>query len=234
MELIDLKQNAKYHIFKNIFKSVSEDDINDLLRISTIKKYQKNEIILNKNIDENALYILMEGIIKIGYLNPNGRLHTFLYFSDKKPINLVNCFISQGVEYDYYAFNQVSIISIPKQQFLEKVENNEGFKNACFEIMSLRMKYMSYQIKFLNVANLHQKICKTLIDLNSNYGIKHAIGSEILLKLSQNDFADLISSSRQTINKEIKNLVNLNVIQWQYESIIIRDLDYLKKQIEWI
>ena len=93
------------------------------------------------------------------------------------------------------------------------------------------MQYLLQQMKFLQVANLHQKICKILFDLSHQYGQKHPLGTEIRLKISQHDLADLLSSSRQTINKEIKNLTSQDVIFWQYENIIIKNYEYLKYQI---
>ena len=72
---------------------------------------------------------------------------------------------------------------------------------------------------------------QTLLDLSHQYGQKHPLGTEIRLKISQHDLADLLSSSRQTINKEIKNLTSQDVIFWQYENIIIKNYEYLKYQV---
>ncbi|WP_257218928.1 MULTISPECIES: helix-turn-helix domain-containing protein [unclassified Acinetobacter] len=60
------------------------------------------------------------------------------------------------------------------------------------------------------------------------------MGTEIKLKISQHDLADLLSASRQTINKEIKNLASQNILDWQYENIVIKNKEYLNYQINWI
>lgn len=123
------------------------------------------------------------------------------------------------------------VLVIPKQIFLEELKNNNGLKQDVFDLIALRMHHLIAEIKFLHVANLHQKICKTLLNLALQYGLHHPLGIEIYLKISQHDLADLLSTSRQTINKEIKNLVGLNIIEWQYENIVIKDLQYLKYKV---
>ena len=227
----NLKDQTNGQVLKNIFKNLSDHEINFILKMSFIKKYQKGDLILNKENCRDAVYILLDGIIQIGYLSPSGRFHAFNYFSEKSPINLLACINEQVIDYDYYAFNQVKILHISIAVFSNEISNNNALKQDALDILSLRMQYLLQQMKFLQVANLHQKICKILFDLSHQYGQKHPLGTEIRLKISQHDLADLLSSSRQTINKEIKNLTSQDVIFWQYENIIIKNYEYLKYQI---
>ena len=227
----DLKDQTNDQVLKKIFKNLSEHEINSILKMSFIKKYQKGDLILNKGNCRDAVYVLLDGIIQIGYLSPSGRFHAFNYFSEKSPINLLACINEQVIDYDYYAFNQVKILHISIAIFSNEISNNNALKQDALDILSLRMQYLLQQMKFLQVANLHQKICKILFDLSHQYGQKHPLGTEIRLKISQHDLADLLSSSRQTINKEIKNLTSQDVVFWQYENIIIKNHEYLKYQI---
>ena len=230
----NLSLNNKESVFlilKNVFKNISDNNLKYILDKSSVKKYQKNDLILNKENSSDELYILLDGIIQIGYLSLSGRFHAFNYYSEKHLINLLPCLNSQAIDYDYYAFNQVRILQIPKTVFKEEIKNNNELKQDALDILSLRMHYLIEQVKFLQVANLHQKVCKILLDLSGQYGEKHVLGTEIRLKISQHDLADLLSSSRQTINKEIKNLKEQDVVFWQYENIIVKDIGYLKNQI---
>ena len=234
MGLHNLNEKMNNQILRNIFKTLSDDQIYSILESSFIKKYQKGDLILNKNNCRESVFILLDGIIQIGYLSPSGRFHAFNYFSEKSPINLLACINQQVIDYDYYAFNQVKILHIPILVFQTEMSRNNALKQDALHILSLRMQDLLQQLKFIQVASLHQKICKILFDLSHQYGINHHLGTEIGLKISQHDLADLLSSSRQTINKEIKKLKAQNVIFWQYENIIIKDQDYLKYQINWI
>ncbi|WP_180116335.1 Crp/Fnr family transcriptional regulator [Acinetobacter sp. YH12140] len=226
--------NVNYHILKNIFKNVSDEKVQYILKHAIVRKYQKGDLILNKENCRSALYILLDGIIQIGYLSPSGRFHAFNYYSEKHLINLLPCLNAQVVDYDYYAFNQVKVLQIPQHIFAEEIQHNNDLKQDALQILSLRMQYLIQQVKFLQVANLHQKVCKVLHDLSLQYGVQHPLGTEISLKISQHDLADLLSASRQTINKEIKQLVANNVLIWQYENIFIKNKEYLNYQIKWI
>lgn len=240
MQYYDFKHMLNSELIKNIlnahFDQMSNACLCRILEKSNIKRYQKNELILQRDqqnkYKDDALYILLEGIIQIGYLSPSGRFHTFNYHSEKSVINLFNCLQDHVPEYDYYAFNQVKVLVIPKHLFLEELMHNNAFSQQVMCFLALRMHYLTAELKFLHVANLHQKISKILLKLAHQYGVNHSLGTEIKLKISQHDLADLLSASRQTVNKEIKKLVGLEVLNWQYENIIVKDLNYLKIQSE--
>ena len=237
MQFYDFNNRSNAQVIKNIFKKISEQDVQYLLTHSNIKKYYKGEMIShrdnkkNKNNIDNELYILLDGIIQIGYLSPSGRFHAFNYYSEKNFINLFSCLQNEVPEYDYYAFNQVRILSIPKSIFFELIESNTMLSQELMYLLALRMHHLMAELKFLHIANISQKLAKTLLNLSHQYGVKHALGTEIKLKISQHDLADLLSASRQTVNKEIQKLVNFDVINWQYENIIIKNSDELKFKI---
>lgn len=238
MQYYDFNASTNTHIIRNIFKTISQDNIQYLLDHSQIKKYQKGEMVIQRDhanqSQHDSLYILLDGIIQIGYLSPSGRFHAFNYYSEKNFINLFCCLQNHPPEYDYYAFNQLRVLVIPKSIFLGLIEQNQAISQEVMQLLALRMHYLMAELKFLHIANLSQKVAKTLLNLTHQYGVRHALGSEIKLKISQHDLADLLSASRQTVNKEIKKLVSLDILNWQYENIVIKDVDYLKQKIELI
>lgn len=231
MQYVDFNHTSNINIIKNIFNHLSDQDVFYVLEKSSIKKFQKNELIIHHENNHESLYVLLDGIIQIGYLSPSGRFHAFHYYSEKNLINLFACLQNNTPEYQYYAFNQVKVLIIPKSIFLALTQKNNDLSQEVMQLLALRMHHLMAELKFLHVANLHQKVCKILLNLSLQYGVKHDLGTEITLKISQHDLADLLSASRQTVNKEIKKLVMDDVLSWQYENIIIKNNDYLVLQL---
>lgn len=231
MQYLDFNKSSYLVVLSKLFKSLNERDVEYIFKNSNIKNFQKKEIILNKENCADALYILMDGIIQIGYLSASGRFHAFNYFSQKNFVNLLPCLKGLHIDYDYFAFNQVKVLIIPKSILVEIFKKNRSLDGDFLDVVAYRMHQLINEVKFLHVANLHQKLCKVLLELSQQYGIRHPLGTEITLKLSQNDLADLLSASRQTINKEIQQLIRKNIIQCQYESIVVLNLDYFNRVI---
>lgn len=224
--------NRIHAVLKLLFKNLSEENIRSIENKITIKKFTKNEIILKSKNNIEDLYILLDGIIQVGYLGIAGRLHIFHYYSEKSYLNLATCLQKNNVDYDYYAFTPVQVLILPQQIFQQLLQENKNLYIDLLDLVTARMCHLIHEVKFLHVANLHQKLCKVLLELSDRYGCEQQSGIQIQLKMSQHDLADLLSTSRQTINKELKKLVSLNIISCQYENIIIHDLNYLIKQVK--
>ena len=159
--ILTMKRNktSELEILNNIFPQISDDDLNKIINKSHIKKYQKGDLILNQDNIAESLYILIDGIIHIGYLSPSGRFHAFNYFSEKSVINLLPCLKTHALDYDYYAFNKVKILHIPREIFLKELNKNNQLSSGVLQLTADRMQLLLNEIKFLHIANLHQKVC---------------------------------------------------------------------------
>ena len=81
---------------------------------------------------------------------------------------------------------------------------------------------------FLTVSG---KLAKKLIELGREFGIKDDTAIKISLRLTQQDIAELIGTTRESINKELKTLRDKGIISTEGGFIQIVDLERLKRRI---
>ena len=67
-----------------------------------------------------------------------------------------------------------------------------------------------------------------LLSLMAVHGLPRASGVAISLKLSQDEFADMLGRTRQSVNRELKQLERDGVISMTYSHFTIRDKAALK------
>jgi CRP-like cAMP-binding protein len=68
---------------------------------------------------------------------------------------------------------------------------------------------------------LRVRCARVLHSLMTQYGIHRDGQTEITLKLSQEDLADMIGRTRQSVNKELKALERDGVLRMQYSHFVI-------------
>lgn len=232
---IDIYQQAlNFEIKNSLFECLSEHQLHELLSVSVVKKYHKKQLILNRDNCLNSVYFLLDGILQVGYMSAGGRFHALSYFSDKNVINVIPCLEQQVLDYDYYAFNSVCLLVIPADNFLAMLQKNQALMQKVLALIALRMRQLLIEIKFLQTSNLQQKLCHLLLKLSNQYGDVQGQDIEIKLALSQSDLADLLSVSRQTVNKEMRGLIKSDVIDWYRKNIVIKNKSYLEFQIKYL
>ena len=69
MKFYDFSLNEGVDVLKCVFKNISNNGLDNIMNKSHTKKYQKGDLILSKENCIDALYILIDGIIQIGYLS---------------------------------------------------------------------------------------------------------------------------------------------------------------------
>ena len=70
---------------------------------------------------------------------------------------------------------------------------------------------------------LRVRCARVLYSLMRQYGVKRGDCIEISLKLSQEELADMIGRTRQSVNKELKVLEREGVLQMAYSHFVIMD-----------
>jgi CRP/FNR family transcriptional regulator len=71
-------------------------------------------------------------------------------------------------------------------------------------------------------------LCSLLIRLGNTYGIEQ--GGRILIsnKLTNSELADMIGTTRESVNRILGDLKKAGVISYEDGHIVIQDLDYLR------
>ena len=128
-----------------------------------------------------------------------------------------------------------SKVSLIEKKVLDEFLNTNP-RAYRFFIHSLTRKYR------ISVSQMHdilfttskEKICNTLYRLSVQSGVETPEGIIIDIKLTHQELANLVGSSRITITKIINELKNENIIESSKDKkFIIKDLNKLKKYLEY-
>ena len=98
---------------------------------------------------------------------------------------------------------------------------------SLFHIMS-----KAWAQKHNTLLPLRARCARLLLSLVELYGASRPHGYLITLKLSQEEFADMLGRSRQSVNKELRTLESEGLIKTNYSQFIIVDLPTLQAVAE--
>jgi CRP-like cAMP-binding protein len=77
--------------------------------------------------------------------------------------------------------------------------------------------------------NLPNRLAKKLLALADNYGNETPGGTYIDLKLSQGELGEMVGTSRESINKQLRAWRAEGIVRSEKGYITLRDLDALEK-----
>lgn len=193
----------------------------DQLQISTFVPEQ------GLDLAEQDVYFLIRGYIKMGHLDTEGNLHIAQYLQGPKVFNLIACLEKKALYYDYFAMSSAQLLKIPQAVFLQQLQDNPALKNVVFDLLSSRL-WQNVEAQHYQVAGtFKQRIAYQLLKLHEQQTAKGDI------KISQQQFADLLQVSRQTLHKQLGVFLQLGFIEWRYHRVKILNLSALAEWASW-
>lgn len=216
----------KSFIFKcplcNSIPDSQKDDFLNEVRY-TIKNYKKDEWIMSQGENLMALNILIEGEAKTVMMDEKG---DFMHIENiKAPAPIASGFLFAGNNkspVSVIAKRESQLISIPKDNVFMLMKKHDAFMHAILTSISNKLQFLSEKIRLTSLKTIRAKI--------AYYLLKESEGeSELQLKTSKQDIANLLGVSRQALSNVMKELHEEKIIDMTRRNIKITDRYALKK-----
>jgi CRP/FNR family transcriptional regulator len=210
----------------------SELDIKDLRKISefsSIKKYDKNELIFSEGDKYRGFYVVMKGKVKVFKLSPAGKESVINIILPLELFAEVPLF--EG--YPYYPVNaqtlEESVLSFfPGKDFIDFTSNNPHISLKIISGFAKKLHALTRRIESLTLSDVPNRLAKYIIE---EYNKSHRIILSkplILLTISKATLAGYLGTITETLSRTFKKLQDENVIEVKGRKIFIIDINRLR------
>ena len=117
------------------------------------------------------------------------------------------------------AIEDCRLLVIDRRDFASFLRTNPEVSAKLLSVLAIRLKRVSEFVEDTLFLNLPLRLAKKLMSLSRAYGEQSADGIRIDLKLSQEEWGDLVGATRESINKQVR--------QWTAAGIIRVDDGYM-------
>lgn len=208
--------------------ALTPDEIRQLASMSTWKTAPKNSYLYLADQPSDCFCLLVSGAVKIGVYSSDGReiikniQHPYTLFGE---LSLSG--ERQRAEFASSMNQEVHYITVEAAPFRKLMEQNGALGQAMFLYLGERLRKAERQWESLILKDVRTRIVEFLKESAGARG--RQVGFETLLKhsLTQQDIANLVGASRQTVTVILNDLRKSNLIYFNRNSILIRDLEKL-------
>ncbi|NLO88989.1 MAG: Crp/Fnr family transcriptional regulator [Clostridia bacterium] len=212
-----------------IFSHLTEEELKKVDEITKVRKYRKNMIIFIEGEYGNELYFIKKGSVKISKLLEDGS-EKILHFLKEGDI-FAEVLLLGGGEYPATAeaIEDAEIGIIENELLEELLRKNGEITLKILKVMAERLRRAQYHIRDLALRDAYGRLTSVLLDLGEEYGEKTQRGVKISLKLSQQQLANLVGTSRETVARILGVWRKEGIIKVNNQFIEILDINRLKK-----
>ncbi|WP_349929371.1 Crp/Fnr family transcriptional regulator [Acinetobacter sp. A1-4-2] len=212
-----------------VFSAFNTQSHQTLLQHVKYLRFLPQQQILHYQQKMDDIYVLLSGRMQIGWLLSDGEFKVSDYVKMYSVFNLVPFLQQKPLNFDFYAVEVVEVAVISGQVFLEQLQQQPQAMWQIIQLLSERMYSLMEKNRYLQTASMTQKIARHLITLGQQARPVGQEKSTIQFKMSQQEFAELLHVSRQTLNKQLQYFIQQHIVEWNYSQIRIIDLQRLKQ-----
>lgn len=212
-----------------IFAELNEDQLNRLSQVIIERQYRKNQILFGEGDPGEALFLLRNGKVKLTKATPDGREQILAFRSPGEIFAEVVLF--DGGPYPATAeVVEDAKIGIIRNQDIERIVlGHVDIAVSLLKIMSKRLRQAQSALKDIALKDVYGKLASTLLKLAGDHGVESVNGTKISLNLTHQDLANMIGTSRESVNRVISEWRKEGILEGKRGEITLLKSEKLKK-----
>ena len=213
----------------SIFSELESEFLEEIYKISRVRKYEKGRIIFMEGEPGEAFFYIKSGLVKISKLSRDGREHILHVLNEGHVFAEVTLFSNT----EYPATAEVledAEIGIIKNEDLEKViKENPDLSLQMIKYLNKRLVEAHMKIRNLALYDTYERTAQALVKLAEDYGKKSSKGVNLDINISRQELANIVGTTRETVIRALTAFKKEHLIGIEKNTITIIDLESLKE-----
>lgn len=205
------------------FQQLPEPVIEELIDMASVRYLQNGQLLYAHNDEPEGLYGVIEGAIRIGISSAEGKQAVFAILESGSWLGETAMFDDQPRPNDAEAQGETEILFIPRVRFQAMLERRPELYKHFIKLICEHFRRASALVADCTLRTFPERLAKQLLALGDTYGTPCEEGLKINLHLSQEDLGMMAGTTRQRINKELKNWERQGWIHVEYGRVVIKN-----------
>ena len=224
-------QNKKLWYLKriNVFSGLSWGEMRELKRITKMVSYRKNETIYLPGDRSETVYLLKKGRVKISRLSEDGREATLAILEPGEIFGELEALQAVPRESLVQTLEPVMVCEIRREDFNHYMYQYPDVGARVIKWFGGRLRQIETRVSDLVFKSASARLAQLLLDLSQSMGTQENGRIRLQTRLTHQNLANLIGTSRETVSTLISQFVNHGLIAQNKRHILILDTHRLTK-----
>jgi len=204
-----------------LFATLTDAEFSSLEQIFVVRSYRKNQIIFLEEETGNYMYIVLAGKVKVTKSTPGGK-------DSILAIHQMGDFFGEMALLDgktspatVSSMEDCRIASISSGDFHRYLMHNEKVIKQIIQVLCGRLRHVWGQIQALTYSNAEARIREGLLQLATRHGVRDSRGIIINLKITHQEIAEMVGTSRETVTRTLARLQKEGIIEVDHRRMIL-------------
>ena len=217
---------------KSIFVGLSDEELEQLANLADEEKYSGGCNIVSENDLPDNIYIIVSGKVEIikTHGDNNDKIKILATLSAGDSFGEMSLLDGKTSPATVSAIEDCKIISVSATDFHKYLLRNEKVLLQIINVLCARLRQV-WQTQSMSSSTADARIRMGIHQLAEKHGIRDARGTIIDLKITHQELAEMVGTSRETVTRVLAHLRKKGIIEINQRRIILLDDDALLREI---
>ena len=193
-------------------------------------KIAKGSILFKEGDDGEHLYVIVDGKLKLGTSSGDGRENLLSILGPGEMFGELSLFDPGPRTSTATAVTDAKLLSLSHEKVIPWLRQNPEVSLQLLTRLSQRLRRTNEAVGDLVFSDVPGRVAKALIDLGDRFGKTTPEGLLVNHDLTQEELAQLVGASRETVNKALADFAGRGWLKLDGRSVLIADVDRLSKR----
>ena len=212
-----------------IFSELEPEDLIRLEKAGLRRSYSPRETLFQKGDPSDFMVAVIKGCVRICVYSIDGREIVLNLIEPGQVLGEIGALDGHGRTADAVAIDKVEALIIDRAAVRRVLAERPDAAFRLIETLCTRLRRTSNQVEIIGYRDLPARTAALLLELSQDFGVETERGLRIDRKLSQRDMARMIASTRESVNRQLRQWAGEGLISQEDGLIELHDLDQLEE-----
>ena len=206
-----------------LFSDLADGELTRFADVMREREYPRNSVILFEDDPGDALYIVSSGQVKVVLIGEDGREVILSVLGDGDFFGEMSLIDDEPRSAHVIAMKDSHLLVLRRDDFQVQLQQHPSVALKLLRVLVQRLRRADEKIGSLVLLDVNGRVAQLLLDLAEESG-----GPRITRKLTHHTIAQMIGSSRETVSRAMRELVERGLIDVSRREITIKDAETLR------
>ena len=213
-----------------LFSALDAEAAAALRASMTEKRVPRSGIIFSEGEAGDRMYVILDGKVKLGHTSPDGRESLLAVLGPGEVFGELSLFDPGPRTATATAVTDTVVVGLGHGDLRPWLTGRPEVAEALLQALAQRLRRTNEALADLVFSDVPGRVAKQLLELADKFGQPGPDGVLVHHDLTQEELAQLVGASRETVNKALADFTQRGWIEVDQRQVMLLDMERLARR----
>lgn len=213
-----------------LFAALDEETAGRLMDSMSPRQLARGDVVFHEGDPGDSLYVITAGKVKLARTSSDGRENLLSVLGPGEMFGELSLFDPGPRLTTAYVVSDTQFISLGNDALRDFLADHPEVAMQMLAGLAHRLRKTNEGLSDLVFTDVPGRVAKALLDLSDRFGKRTDTGLLVAHELTQEELAQLVGASRETVNKALADFAHRGWVMLGAKAVTLLDVERLRRR----